>query len=691
SKHERGLWDKAMKRYTRYDVDRGMINGLDQIQAQEVFIDARARGLAEADLAKFFTGKSSKAVNKELQDLLGVNAKGQRLDDKGRVIVSSLDEAGELGKDVPWVKLTAQQQAQANSAAITQMSLVGHKEDLRLRNNALVEEYAAHNKWVKAFNKRVATGDATAAEEARLDADTKRLERLKKGLTADRGKIKATLALLNDPKTHPPLPGKKVDQQALRKFDIGFAHMADETQMAGQMRNWDAFQADATALAESLRMAGNEDLADDVQILANTAALNYETVSRDIGSRSEDSKLIAPVMTAKGTKGSEQRLLALPSTGRPDMVRVLSSAISSPDYLKYKGEAGRVFRAQDEDTIANWASRASAKEMAGKIAALGEVRGMNAVEDLLEDANTNAEGKIDKGRVERALDAVKKTAKGKGEIAVINGFAPNPNDPDKLGSIVLFRVTSPDGETVKLIDATGAEYDDYESFKRNNELPTDQDLLLPEDLMTMEVGEPGKLATYDGHQDPVWKQVGVNVGRGLAVLGAAALFTTGVGAPVATGLFVASGVAFGATATKDQYERRQHNQSISWSDPVARQNWITMAATGLVGGGLALKGAGKLSKLAASRPVGAMRMRVAGTGASWAGNATYMGQYGHSLVQAVSHWGDLTPAQRNGFWIDAAIGGFGLAGGGTRVVRTVRAGVKEAGGFTVWRSGPTGP
>ena len=98
TKDERNLWAKAQKRYPLYDVDRGIVNGLDQIQAQEVFIDAEARGLGEGDLAKFFTGESSKDVNAELQELLGVTAKGQQVTADGGVIVSSAEEAKDLPK-----------------------------------------------------------------------------------------------------------------------------------------------------------------------------------------------------------------------------------------------------------------------------------------------------------------------------------------------------------------------------------------------------------------------------------------------------------------------------------------------------------------------------------------------------------------------------------------------------------------
>ena len=68
TKQERNLLATAQKRYPLLEVDRGIINGLDQIQAQELYIDRQARSPGRA-----FQGAGE--VSKELQERLGVDSR----------------------------------------------------------------------------------------------------------------------------------------------------------------------------------------------------------------------------------------------------------------------------------------------------------------------------------------------------------------------------------------------------------------------------------------------------------------------------------------------------------------------------------------------------------------------------------------------------------------------------------------
>ena len=462
--------------------------------------------------------------------------------------------------------------------------------------------------------------------------------------------------------------------------------------MADQMKAWNAFQTEADALARTLKDNGNKKLSDDVQILANTAGLNYETVSRDLGSRSENTDLVAYKLAADGVHAdkSELRLLSLPSTGRPDMVYVLNSAINSPGYADYKGVTGKVFRAQDEDTIANWAARAPAKETAGQLAAVRAGDNSKDLKALLEGANTDEKGKIDKKKVGRALDAIEKLSKGKGEVAVIDGFAPDPNDPDTLGPMVLFRVKSADGKTTKLIDASGAVYDDYESYKRNNELPTDQNLLLPENLMTVKVALRASSPSTTATRTPCGSRSEPTSARARRDRRGGALRNR---CRRARGHRPVRRQRCGVRRHRSEgpYERGQHNQDTSWSDPVGRQNRIMIGASLLAGPGVGLKAVGGLSTVASTVPRVALVGRGLGTAASGLGNGAFLGQFGHSTYMAVRNWDNLTPAQRRDFYIDTTIGAVGFAGGAVRTGKGVRAGVESAGSVGGWPVGPKDP
>jgi hypothetical protein len=698
---ERNLLATAQTRYPLLEIDRGIINGLNELQAQEKYIDANVRDAGAGILVVPYVGPG--ALSEELQEQLGRDAQGRPVvvqDGVTKVVASSTDEAAQLtAEGTPYLELTPLQKAQANAASITAMATVGHKETLRLQTNAYGQQAAAYTAGVNAFNEKVTSGSATQTDADWLDAEYTRLTQVYDGLEAYEGRILATEKLLD---RQPQLPGKQIDPYALRFYDERVARGMDERDMADQLAAWDAFETRAADIAAGLAASrGAEDpLTLDVKMLAGTAALNYDTVLRDVGSRSRGTTMVAHALlpgTEDQPDKSNLRLLSLPSTGSSDMIHVLNSVASSPGYRDIRGANGKVLANADEDTIAHWASRRPVEEQVGRLAAAGDAKDFDSLNGLLEVVSNGEDGKVDQAAVDRALAAIEgmvgKIWIGDEEVAVINGYVVDPNDPDAIAPMVLFRVTDDEG-TTKLVDATGGVFNDYNDYKQHNELADDQNLILPKNLMRAEVGAPGRFEEVDGHEDPTWKKVLITSGRVLGYVGTAALFASGYGSFIgaatvarvagtaAKASFVASGGTFGGYAWADQEARAGHNQDTSWADPTGRQNWITMlSATGLLGVGPGLKAVGSGLKAAgrsgslgmarvprfagAVRGLGASAGAV-GAGAAAAGGGGFLYQYAESTISAISNWDSLSPAQRRDFKIDTGFGALGVLGGGLR-------------------------
>src|SRR5262249_877666 len=152
--------------------DRGITDGLDQMDYQRLLVNAKNQSVANDKLPGHLHNNSLPTIDKRLQRTFGVNSKGQPLDSQGWVLV-----------------LTPSHQAQANAAAITSLSLVGRKEDLRKRTNAYEDQRAAYAARGKAFDKKQANGTATQADVDRLNAEFDRLEALRTGIDNDGAKI----------------------------------------------------------------------------------------------------------------------------------------------------------------------------------------------------------------------------------------------------------------------------------------------------------------------------------------------------------------------------------------------------------------------------------------------------------------------------------------------------------------------
>jgi hypothetical protein len=154
-------------------------------------------------------------------------------------------------------------------------------------------------------------------------------------------------------------------------------------------------------------------------------------------------------------------------------------------------------------------------------------------------------------------------------------------------------------KTHKIVDDRGTGiFKDFQDFQENNKLGRPSNghdapqLYFPKELL------PAGLATVtaDGknyqeaqaHVVTTWeniKEYGDYVAGTAAMVGGVALIATGFGAPLGGTLIATSSAAtwggmawFGYRAAERQYNRVNHKMSISWFDPDARADWLTLAA-----------------------------------------------------------------------------------------------------------------
>jgi hypothetical protein len=316
------------------------------------------------------------------------------------------------------------------------------------------------------------------------------------------------------------------------------------------------------ALADARKAkAGEKDpLANQLAVIAGGAASAYSAAAQDFGFRKPGSDLL---WSPKGLDGYVSYPLALPSTGRPDMVYVLNSAINSPGFENRAGALGDHFRAMDDDDVANLASRMTAAQVEGEMSRIRTLPG-GELEGLLNQMN---EG--DGEKTKKALEALKdiggddvgKTGPGqKGELGQINVMVMDPDHPEKgyAGGVVLFRVRGDDGQ-IRFVDAEGGTYDSLKDYQENNGFAEDHQLLLPADLAA-DIDTAGTLRQAQGHDEPGWKQGLKYTGYGLLLVGSGVLIATGLGAPAGLAIggttlgaigataMIGSGVAFGTTS-----------------------------------------------------------------------------------------------------------------------------------------------
>ncbi len=651
------LIEKANIRAERMALNRGIAGALTTMQYQRPFIDDRSRSAAEApNLPADLEVRDLVAGNVELQRALGVNAKGQPVDESGAVIVSNAQDLAQARADgIPYIELTPTQKAQSDASRLAGYSLVGHQEGLRRRTLALEMQVD----WLLGHG-------AT-------QADVDRVEMLEDGINADSKTIGRVQLDLGNFVKNANLPGVAPDTAKLHEFDIDIARNANEPVMAANLERLHGFQTTVNDLVKRLSESSDPQekaLAETFGKLASVNGLSYDTVAQDSSFRDTDGLLV----WRENPDYQSRHLISMPSSGRADMVYVFNSAINSPGYYDYSNEKVREFyRHRDRDEIANWASQFTAAEQDGQLSTI-RAADQETINNLLTQLN---EG--DRDKVQKALDAIRSIGGENagdvdpgqaGEVGIVQLYIQDPNNTDNGYPMetLLFRVRDADGNT-KLVDAEGGIYDDWGDYQQYNSLADDQNVLISADL-DAPIGESGRLHEVDGHEDPAWKTAGIWIGRGLMVVGGVALIVSGVGAPlgaaalaatastIATVSFVSSAVVMGATAGGELIARGQHNQDTSWSDPTARSLWITAGASLLVGGG------SLVAKIGALKAAGSVQ--ALGTGAAVTGGVVMGGQMVHSTYTAIRDWETLSPAQRREFWIDTSIGVLGLLGGGVK-------------------------
>ncbi|MFC4948996.1 DUF4781 domain-containing protein, partial [Pseudonocardia sp. GCM10023141] len=609
-KPELDLIAAQQARARRMDVNRGIVNGLDQMAGGSPLVDAKNQGVGlEPGLPGKLGASDLPGARTKLQTDLGVDKDGSAVDAYGNK-----------------VKLTADQQSSADAAEVLSLSVVGRKNAMLAPNEALDRDIAS-------FEAKKKAGTATRADLDALKAEAKPLDDGNKAIKAINENV---VALTRD------LPGApKAGSEVLRKDDAAFLAYANDPKMAQQAKDWNDFQTRVDAVAGRLANSSNpndKEVATQLGTLSVLGELNYQTVTRDIGSRSPDNRL-----------GE----LALPSSGRADMVRVLNSAINKPAYDHVTDDLQKKFFDQGglegdvpngktaADRRADFASRGTPDEM---------VRARLGGQPLTPEDVSKLDGKI-KDRI------------GDGKATQFIVMFEDPKTHEAAGTPI-YRVEK-DGKTT-YVDQNGDYYSDRNDFKNHNELFNEDTRILTPSDWSDTTGDFA-LDRDNGRHISGWDKAKGWVAAGAMVVGgiAIAVGTAGTGTAATVALIAGATVVVGTAAytTVDAVQtlnaRSDHGQSTSFSDPAARAAYITIGgniltvatlglggiASGAAKGATTAAEAGNVAS-AASRTVVAARFATAGRVANWGAVGTFGGGMVDSGVQLWQHRNEMSAGEK---------------------------------------------
>ncbi len=255
---------------------------------------------------------------------------------------------------------------------------------------------------------------------------------------------------------------------------------------------------------------------------------------------------------------------------------------------------------------------------------------------------------------------------GGGDISVAT--LPIQFSSQRTGPIDLqiYRVEGQNGQT-RFVDNTGRVYDDFEAWRRHNQLPPGR--------MTFpaggHLGEPGETRMVTENtpdvSDTFWEHVG-DVADVAALVGgvvASGVIIAGSGGTATPLVAGAWGVALGSAgymgikAGNELFDRHQHGQTLSLSDPDARAAWLSLGGAGLtvLGAGVA-QGAGALAANGSRvAPNVARAAGILNASANFADAAASVDQ-AHNLI---ANWDELSPGQRAQLGLSIAFWG-GMTG-----------------------------
>jgi hypothetical protein len=226
--------------------------------------------------------------------------------------------------------------------------------------------------------------------------------------------------------------------------------------------------------------------------------------------------------------------------------------------------------------------------------------------------------------------------------------------------VPLFRVDLPGGP--QFVDNTGRSYKNFEDWKANNRIPQGARVSVPKGGNLPKNPELARswIETFTRELTSAEKAAAIGdtaafVG-GMFVVGAAVIGSGGAAIPIAAGALSAWNGYRSITELKD---RADHGQSISITDPDARQHWLNLGASAL---GIASIGAGTAARAVQGTALGARYAPSALHAARWAAggaDALDLASFVDPAADLFRNWHQIDPSDRVamvaqlGFWAGA--------------------------------------
>ncbi|HVV14375.1 MFS transporter [Amycolatopsis sp.] len=520
-------------------------------------------------------------------------------------------------------ELAAQQTAQAQASQIAGLALIPRQNDLGRRQDI-------YNAQVTAYNN----------SETRSPLERQRLDGVYAGLLADE---KAVNGVVDRIQALSGGPSAAVGD--LRNFDVAFADASGDHTMADRLRQWNGLQTESATLAAQMGGSGDPNqtgLAPTYQSFSDVAGLNYNTIARDQGSRAPDSKL--------GT-------LSLPSTGRPDVLFAMTSAINKPTYDTVSSDS-LLGRYLDTGVEGDPFIGSTPADRRAALASQG------TPQQILNDLSARATANLRPGDLSQAArNRIHEL--GGGPVDVLETVYEDPKS-HKLGYLPLYRVGTDGG--FQYVDDKGAHYSGRQDFRDNNELFSEKTQWLAPTDLSRPIGDLNLAQTTGRHVSGTERALDRAAGVA-TVVGGVALMVAGTAGTVASGgalapampAVYAGGMAlttagmgyFTYRATDNIIERRAHGQSNSFANPAARADYIMLGSTAAMA---ASGGLSKVAGVAAARGAASLApgeaslgSKLATWGAKGASNAALTGfgeQTGEAAYNTITNWHDMTGGEQ---------------------------------------------
>ncbi|WP_037076970.1 hypothetical protein, partial [Pseudonocardia spinosispora] len=499
-----------------------------------------------------------------------------------------------------------------NTSQNSMLSLRPIQTQLDTMNASYARDVADFNSRALAFQRN---GGSEATRE-KLNAEQQTLDARSDQITNSRALLNAATEKIQGSNKDPE---KDAKQATLRTLDEKFGRGSGDTHWSDRITAANSQLSDVTDLYNSLDQNDPQQKkwAEKLGMAKSLSSLNYTAVTRNMTER-------AP--------GNPIDRLELPSTGKQDLLFALTSAKNRPGYQNWtEDDLSEQFKKWSPDELAQQASQMSAKEYQQSI------RGRALTYDESPDREVN----------KKAADSIRRLGGADGQVDAERMLYRKGSGDDWVPTM-LYRVRDADGNVLGWIDADGSKYTSLDDYKNQNSMAEDSDLITRENWDKPD--SPLKM-TSAHYTSPVEKAMDYVIAPAMIIGGTIATFT-GVGAVVGVPLIAGGTTWFVGKAGINIYERSQHWQSNSWSNPAAAADYISLGATALVGAGAFLRPAA----------VGAsLGVRAAAAAPGVIGMSAFTGMYGANLGTTLINWQTMTPAQQDEAIAGLVSGGLMLA------------------------------